>query len=195
MRIVGGVHRGRRLVAPKGQSTRPTADRTREAIFNILEHAAWSPAIAGLTVIDLFAGSGALGLEALSRGAASCLFVDSDAGAGAAIGENALALKLEAQARVDRRDVRRGWVCAGRLDGPAADLALLDPPCGRGSSSARARRAGKRRMAGAGRHRGGRARRGRRGLTAPGFRVLDTRTVGRSQVSFLRAGGDGGGAE
>ena len=65
MRIVAGTFRGRPLVAPKGQSTRPTADRTRQAIFNVLEHAAWSPGLETLRVIDLFAGSGALGIEAV----------------------------------------------------------------------------------------------------------------------------------
>lgn len=78
MRIVAGAHRGRSLVAPKGHSTRPTADRARQALFNVLEHAPWSPGLASLRVVDLFAGSGALGLEALSRGAAFCLFADVD---------------------------------------------------------------------------------------------------------------------
>ena len=81
MRIVAGTFRGRALVAPKGQSTRPTADRTRQALFNVLEHAAWAPTLNGLRVLDVFAGSGALGLEAISRGAAFCLFLDRDAAA------------------------------------------------------------------------------------------------------------------
>src|SRR5438874_7091468 len=85
MRIVAGEQRGRRLVAPKGHSTRPTADRTRQALFNVLEHAAWSRPPAGLQALDLFAGSGALGLEAVSRGAAFCLFVDTDPAAREAI--------------------------------------------------------------------------------------------------------------
>src|SRR5882724_11239047 len=88
MRIVAGTHRGRVLVAPKGHSTRPTADRTRQALFNVLEHAAWSPGLEGRRVIDLFAGSGALGLEALSRGASFCRFVDNDEGAREAIKRN-----------------------------------------------------------------------------------------------------------
>ena len=78
VRIVGGAYRGRGLMAPPGQSTRPTSDRAREAMFNVLEHAAWSPGLRDARVIDLFAGSGALGLEALSRGAAFCLFVETD---------------------------------------------------------------------------------------------------------------------
>src|SRR5665213_3958260 len=103
MRIVGGMHRGRVLVAPKGHSTRPTADRTRQAMFNILEHAAWSPGLEDRRAIDLFAGAGALGLEALSRGAAFCLFVETDADARAAIGDNVEGLRLEGRARVEGR--------------------------------------------------------------------------------------------
>ena len=85
MRIIGGEYRGRALKAPDGQATRPTSDRAREAVFNILEHAPWSSGLVDARVVDLFAGSGALGLEALSRGAAWCLFVDMDAAARGAI--------------------------------------------------------------------------------------------------------------
>ena len=88
MRIVAGDLRGRAIAAPKGEATRPTSDRARQAVFNILEHAPWAPELRAARVIDLFAGSGALGLEALSRGADFCLFVDSDAGARGAINEN-----------------------------------------------------------------------------------------------------------
>ena len=87
MRIVGGQFRGRALVAPEGQGTRPTSDRAREALFNVLGHAAWAPDLNGARVIDLFAGSGALGFEAISRGAAFCLFVETDDGARGAIRE------------------------------------------------------------------------------------------------------------
>ena len=72
MRIVSGDFRGKALVTPAGDATRPTSDRARQAIFNILEHATWSEGVRGRRVIDLFAGSGALGFEALSRGAATC---------------------------------------------------------------------------------------------------------------------------
>src|SRR5580704_837876 len=104
MRIIAGTLRGRPLVAPKGHSTRPTADRARQAIFNILEHAAWAPELEGARVIDLFAGSGALGIEALSRGAAFCRFVERAEPAMAAIRANLAALGLEASARLDRRN-------------------------------------------------------------------------------------------
>ena len=92
MRIVGGQYRGRALAAPPGLATRPTSDRARQAVFNVLEHAAWSPGLQGARVIDLFAGSGALGLEALSRGADFCLFVETDATARGAIRDNLDAL-------------------------------------------------------------------------------------------------------
>jgi 16S rRNA (guanine966-N2)-methyltransferase len=107
MRIVAGAHRGRSLVAPKGHSTRPTADRARQALFNVLEHAPWSPGLAGLRALDLFAGSGALGLEALSRGAAFCLFADTDPAAGAAIAANLAALHVQDRAILRRWDVTR----------------------------------------------------------------------------------------
>src|ERR1700722_807007 len=104
MRIVAGAHRGRSLVAPKGHSTRPTADHTRQALFNVLEHAPWSPGLGGRRALDLFAGSGALGLEAISRRAAFCLFIDQDAQARTAVAENAAGLAAQALTRLDRRD-------------------------------------------------------------------------------------------
>lgn len=94
MRIIAGEFRGRALITPKGLATRPTAERARQAVFNMLEHAPWSRGVQGLRVIDLFAGSGALGLEALSRGASFCLFVDNDKSARGAIRQNIEALDL-----------------------------------------------------------------------------------------------------
>ncbi len=118
-------------MAPKGQSTRPTADRTRQALFNVLEHAPWSPGLHGRRVIDLFSGSGALGLEALSRGAAFCLFVETDEAARGAIRANVDALGLFGRTRVHRRDATDlGQKPMG--DGPAFDLAFLDPPYRKG---------------------------------------------------------------
>src|SRR5580658_4902154 len=107
MRIVAGAQRGRSLVAPKGHSTRPTADRARQALFNVLEHASWSAGVAGARALDLFAGSGALGLEALSRGAAFCLFVDTDPAAAAAIAANIAALGQEGPSAIRRWDATR----------------------------------------------------------------------------------------
>ncbi|HVR91254.1 MAG TPA: 16S rRNA (guanine(966)-N(2))-methyltransferase RsmD [Novosphingobium sp.] len=128
MRIIAGLWRGRRLVAPHGDTTRPTADRTRETLFSMLVSRLGS--FEGLAVADLFAGSGALGLEALSRGAASCLFVEQDAPALRALRQNIAALQAQAQS-----DVRAGSVMA---QGPAKtplDLVLLDPPYGSGAGA------------------------------------------------------------
>jgi 16S rRNA (guanine966-N2)-methyltransferase len=133
MRIVAGTYRGRALVAPKGHSTRPTADRTREAMFNVLEHAPWSAPFAGARVLDLFAGSGALGLEALSRGAAFCLFVDTDPDARATIGANLRALGLSGKGRVERRDATS---LGAPPSGDRFDLAFLDAPYGLGMNEA-----------------------------------------------------------
>lgn len=128
MRIVAGEWRGRRLVAPKGDATRPTADRTRETLFNMLASRLGS--FAGLAVADLFAGSGALGLEALSRGAGSCLFVEHDKAALEAIRANIAAFDAR-----QRTDVRAGSVMAlGPADTPF-DLILLDPPYGTGAAA------------------------------------------------------------
>jgi 16S rRNA (guanine966-N2)-methyltransferase len=102
----------------------------REAVFNVLAHAAWAPSLEGARVIDLFAGSGALGFEALSRGAAFCLFVETDAGARGAIRDNAEALDVLGITRIHRRDaLDLGPKPAGV--GPPFDLAFLDPPYGR----------------------------------------------------------------
>src|SRR5579864_1998647 len=103
MRVVGGRLRGRTLAAPRSDAIRPTSDRTRESLFNILAHAYGDP-VAGARVLDLFAGSGALGIEALSRGAAFALFIDDGAEARALIRQNVDALGLGAVTRVFRRD-------------------------------------------------------------------------------------------
>jgi len=126
MRVVGGRLRGRALAAPKSKAIRPTADRLRESLFNILQHAYGDP-VAGARVLDLFAGTGALGIEAASRGAAFVLFVDDGAEARALLRENATTLGLGGTTRIFRRD-------ATKL-GPAHPiepfaLVSLDPPYG-----------------------------------------------------------------
>src|SRR3954462_15502174 len=103
MRIISGQWRGRQIVAPKGDATRPTADRTRETLFAMLTSRLGS--FEGLTVADLFAGSGALGLEALSRGAGSCLFVEHEAEALRALRANIAALRAQARCTVEARSV------------------------------------------------------------------------------------------
>lgn len=131
MRIIAGKFRGRSLAAPSGEGTRPTADRTRQAVFNVLEHAAWSPGLADARVIDLFAGSGALGFEALSRGAAFSLFVETDETARGAIRDNIDALGVFGVSRVHRRDATSLGVRPGSA-GEAFTLAFVDPPYGKG---------------------------------------------------------------
>ncbi|MBR9826045.1 MAG: 16S rRNA (guanine(966)-N(2))-methyltransferase RsmD [Alphaproteobacteria bacterium] len=131
MRIVGGKHKGRAITPPKGKTTRPTSDRAREAMFNVLAHGHWAPQIEGARVIDLFAGSGALGLEAMSRGAAFCLFVETDAAARGAIRDNIDALQLFGHTRLHRRDATALGDKPANL-GAAFDLVFLDPPYGKG---------------------------------------------------------------
>ena len=128
MRVVGGRLRGRALAAPKSQAIRPTADRLRESLFNILIHGYGDP-VADARVLDLFAGTGALGIEAISRGAAFTLFVDDGAEARALLRDNVETLGLGGVTRIFRRD-------ATKL-GPVSplepfSLAFLDPPYGKG---------------------------------------------------------------
>src|SRR6516164_3121846 len=106
MRVVGGRLRGRTLVGPKSAAIRPTSDRLRETLFNILTHAYGDP-VTNARVLDLFAGTGALGLEALSRGAAFTLFMDDGAEARALIRQNVEALGLGGVTRIFRRDATR----------------------------------------------------------------------------------------
>jgi 16S rRNA (guanine966-N2)-methyltransferase len=129
MRIVAGRFRGRAIAAPKHEGLRPTSDRVRESVFNVLEHGIDDFAVSGARVVDLFAGTGALGLEALSRGAAFCLFVEDSAQARALIRDNIEAMQLTGVARIFRRDATKLGP-AGTLE-PFA-LAFLDPPYGKG---------------------------------------------------------------
>lgn len=132
MRIVAGSLKGRAIVAPEGQGTRPTSDRARQAIFNVLEHAGWAEDVLdGARVIDLYAGSGALGYEAISRGGAFCLFVETDDGARGAIRENMDAYGLFGRTRVHRRSATDLGPRPGSA-GEAFTLAFLDPPYGKG---------------------------------------------------------------
>ena len=135
MRVVGGTFKGRALATPGGRATRPTTDRAREAVFNILEHAPWAPGVAGTRVLDLFAGSGALGLEALSRGAAFCLFVETDPAARGAIRDNIEAFAVFGATRIHRRDATALGLRPAGLDAPF-NLVFLDPPYGAGLGEA-----------------------------------------------------------
>lgn len=120
MRVVAGKWGGRRLVAPPGNDTRPTSDKVRQAVFNMLDSAGL---VDGAVVVDLFAGSGAMGLEALSRGATSCTFVERDRAALDALRANIAALNAADQCSVLGSDASAaGARCA------SADLVLVDPP-------------------------------------------------------------------
>lgn len=131
MRIVAGAHRGRNIQAPKGSTTRPTTDRMRETIFNKLLHASWAPDIEGARVIDLFAGSGALGLEAISRGAAFALFVETAPAARGAIRVNVETMQLFGCTKLHRRDATDLGQKPEKVGAPF-DIALLDPPYAKG---------------------------------------------------------------
>lgn len=129
MRIVAGRFRGRAIATPKHEGLRPTSDRVRESLFNVLAHGVEGFVLDGARVIDLFAGTGALGLEALSRGAGYCLFVEDSAEARGLIRTNVEALQLTGATRIYRRDAT-DLGPAGTL-APFA-LAFLDPPYGKG---------------------------------------------------------------
>jgi 16S rRNA (guanine966-N2)-methyltransferase len=125
MRIVAGIHRGRRLVAPDGLDVRPTADRTREAIFSKLSHG-WNPdefTLSGARVLDAFAGTGALGLEALSRGAGHVTFIEQAPASLAALRRNAETLKATADVTLTRADAT-----APPTAPQPCSLVLMDPP-------------------------------------------------------------------
>lgn len=129
MRIVGGHHKGLALAAPKSHAIRPTSDRTREALFNILAHGMDGFSVSGARVLDLFAGTGALGLEALSRGASFALFVEDAANARALIRQNVEAMGATGISKIWRRDAIR----LGTLQNMTPfDLVFADPPYGKG---------------------------------------------------------------
>lgn len=125
MRIIAGAQRGRIIRAPRGQATRPTTDRVRESLFSVIG-SILGPGLGGLAVFDPFAGSGALGLEALSRGAAHAVFAEKDRAALAALSANIDALGVNARTTVHRMDA---FSLAGRgVSGGPFALILLDPP-------------------------------------------------------------------
>lgn len=193
MRIVGGRHRGRRLDAPEGLAVRPTADRTREAIFNILTQGKldWdSPSgtpgnpMAGLRVLDAFAGTGALGLEALSRGAGHVTFMEDQAAAVATCRRNIAALDETARSEVLKCDVLRPPGASA-----ACHLILMDPPYNQGLGPPALAA-----LRGAGWLAAGSLAvielMAKEPFEPPdGFEILDERKYGRARVVFLRATG------
>ena len=186
MRIVSGSLKGRAITTPEGQGTRPTSDRARQAIFNVLEHASWAEGLTDARVIDLYAGSGALGFEALSRGAAFCLFVETDDGARGAIRENMDAYGLFGRCRVHRRSATDLGPRPGSA-GEAFTLAFVDPPYRQGLGEQTLAKLLE----------GGWLAPGaivvfERGsdepeIETPGYERLDARDYGAARVLFLRA--------
>ncbi|MEM7692928.1 MAG: 16S rRNA (guanine(966)-N(2))-methyltransferase RsmD [Pseudomonadota bacterium] len=182
MRIIAGAHKGAGLVAPKGERTRPTTDRVRETIFNVLAHSE-DVSLEGARALDLFAGSGALGLEALSRGASFALFVEMAMPARAAMRTNIDALGLAGRTRVFRRDATR----LGPSPVPPFSLVFCDPPYAKGLGEAALAAA----------HAGGwvapgatavlEERRGHAPGAIPGWALADTRAAGETVLAFFRA--------
>lgn len=183
MRVVAGRFRGRALQAPDDMSIRPTSDRVRESVFNILTHGIDGFSLNGARVIDLFAGTGALGIEAVSRGAAYCLFVEDAPEARALIRKNVEAMGLTGETRIFRRDAT-DLGPAGNME--PYDLAFLDPPYGKGL--------GEKALAGLA---GGKwltpgaicmlEERAETEVVIPAaFELLDTRTYGDTDVRFLK---------
>ena len=125
MRIIGGELKGRKLLSARGYHTRPTADRTREAIFNIL-----GSRVHGAMVLDLFAGTGALGLEALSRGANSAFFIDNDKRVFSVLTRNIAASGVESKATILQWNIVQNLKCIQSIE-PAFNLVFMDPPYGK----------------------------------------------------------------
>ncbi len=183
MQIVAGRHKGRVLAAPEGETVRPTSARAREALFDILAHARFSTRelIEGAHVLDAFAGTGALGLEALSRGAADAIFLERDRDARALLAANVKSLREDANARVLAADATR----PPRADGPC-DLVFLDPPYGENVAAAALEALAEK----------GWIAEGaviavelpaKRNFTPPhGFSPLDERRYGKTAICFLR---------
>ncbi len=136
MRITGGELRGRVLTSPEGKNTRPTSDRARESVFNILNHAKWLPfaPLDGTFAIDLFAGTGALGLEAISQGASNCIFIEQDRGAAAVCRQTIENFKLQDRARIMMFDATH--LPKNPSDVEARQLVFLDPPYGKNLGAA-----------------------------------------------------------
>lgn len=178
MRIISGQWRGKPLAVPKGEATRPTADRVRETLFNMLASRLGS--LEGLSVVDLFAGSGALGLEALSRGAEHCLFVEQDADALAALRKNIASLGAQARATI-----RAGSVMALGPAQTPPDLIFLDPPYGSGAGAVALHRL--LRLGWLGSASWAVLETGRKeDVALDGFAVESERQVGKAKLTFLR---------
>ena len=184
MRIIAGAHRGKRLAhvgtGDRAAHLRPTSDRVRETIFNLLQNGGYGDPVADATVLDLFAGTGALGLEALSRGAAHATFVDDGIKARGLLRENIALCQAQGVTKVFRRDATR----LGVRQGPTFDLVFLDPPYGKGLGERGPRGGGRRRLDCARCHRPF-GRRWTACLPPPAFTRLDTRRYGDTWITIL----------
>jgi 16S rRNA (guanine966-N2)-methyltransferase len=183
MRVVAGKFRGRAIAAPGHEGLRPTSDRVRESVFNILAHGIADFELEGARVIDLFAGTGALGLEALSRGAAYCLFVEDSADARALIRTNIEAFGLSGETRIFRRDAT-DLGPAGNME--PYSLAFLDPPYGKGLGEKALAILAEGKWLTPGAICVLEDRVGVNVNLPPAFERLDTRTYGDTEVRFLR---------
>ncbi|MEC3949662.1 16S rRNA (guanine(966)-N(2))-methyltransferase RsmD [Sphingobium sp. HWE2-09] len=177
MRIISGQWRGRPLSAPKGEATRPTADRTREALFSMLLSCIGS--FEGLAVGDFFAGSGALGFEALSRGAASCLFVEQDKPALDAIRANGERLGI-------RPDIRAASVLTLGVAAKPLDLIFMDPPYGTGAGQVALDKLGRLGWTNSGSWISIETDR-REDVAVKGFAIDTVRDVGKARITLLRS--------
>jgi 16S rRNA (guanine966-N2)-methyltransferase len=178
VRIVAGTHRGRAIAAPDDQRIRPTSDRIRESVFNILQHRL--DGLSGKRVLDGFAGTGALGLEALSRGAALAAFWDSDRTALALARRNAESLGLSGRASFRLADATR----PPKADA-GFDLVLLDPPYGKGLAGAALAALDKAGWLAPGALAMIEADKSQPETIPPGFALCDSRTYGRTLISLI----------
>jgi 16S rRNA (guanine966-N2)-methyltransferase len=184
MRIIAGRWKGRALVAPPGLATRPTSDRARQAIFDQLWHAPWAgrDMLEGATVLDAFAGTGAMGLEALSRGAARAFFMEQDRAALAALRANIAACKASDACRVIAGDVT-----APPLAAAPCTLVFLDPPYGKGLVPRALAALQAKGWIAPGALIIAETGRDEETVMLPGFEVISTRDHGAARLSALRA--------
>jgi len=185
MRIVGGSLKGRALKTLKGHDIRPTSDRARESIFNILTNGKPAVDLAGAYVLDVFAGTGALGLEAISRGATSAMFLDNSGASLALVKDNAAALGVVRQCQTMKLD-------AGRLGTPPrllrqpATVAFLDPPYGQGLAAPALLSLSRYGWLGSGAVVVVETESSAPFGPPPGYEVLDARTYGAALITFLK---------
>lgn len=185
MRIIGGKLKGRTIKAPDGQGTRPTSDRARESLFNILAHADWAPALEGTRVIDAFAGSGSLGFEAISRGAAFCLFVETEAAARGCIRDNVETFQLFGNTRIHRRSATDLGPKPAGLGAPF-NLVFLDPPYRHGLIPPALEQLASGQWIAPDALVVAETGSDEPELAAPGWDTIDSRVYGAARVSFLR---------